>query len=325
MQETNSEHPAAGGYHKPVMLRECVEALRIEESGIYVDATFGGGGHSLKLLEQLKSGRLIAFDQDEDARKQAALIQSRSFTFCQANFRYLKKYLKLNGVTQVHGILADLGISSHQIDSAERGFSTRFDGPLDMRMSAQNPITAAHILNTYEERALHKLLGMYGEIKNAKTVAQAIVQHRAIRPFVRSSELIEMLKTKAPRGKEYKYFAQVFQALRIEVNQEMQALEDFLHQCGEVLRPGGRLIVMSYHSLEDRMVKNYINTGKVFGELEKDFFGNPLKPMQAVNRRPIEASAEEIEQNRRARSAKLRIAEKYGDASPPEKGKDDGR
>jgi 16S rRNA (cytosine1402-N4)-methyltransferase len=307
------------------MLRECVDGLRVQEEGIYVDATFGGGGHSLGILESLKGGRLIAFDQDEDARKQAELIQSRSFTFCQANFRYLKKYLKLNGVTQVHGILADLGISSHQIDSPARGFSTRFDGPLDMRMSAQNPITAAHILNTYDERELHKVLGMYGEIKNAKTVAQALVQHRATRPFARSSELIDMLQTRAPRGKEYKYFAQVFQALRIEVNQEMQALEDFLHQCGEVLRPGGRLVVMSYHSLEDRMVKNYINTGKVFGEVDKDFFGNPLRPLQAVNRKPIEASAEEIEQNSRARSAKLRVAEKIGETVPREKDRDHGR
>jgi 16S rRNA (cytosine1402-N4)-methyltransferase len=308
-EDTRITRPASG-YHQPVMLSECMEGLKIDPAGIYVDATFGGGGHSMKILEQLKEGRLIAFDQDEDARQQAELIHSRSFTFCQANFRYLKKYLKLNGVTHVQGVLADLGISSHQIDSPARGFSTRFEGPLDMRMNAQNTLSAAVVLNTYEERELHKILGMYGEVKNAKTLAQTIVQQRASQPFRQTSDLIALLKPKAPRGKEYKYFAQVFQALRIEVNQEMQALEDFLHQCGEVLMPGGRLVVMSYHSLEDRMVKNYINTGKVYGEVEKDFYGNQIKPLQAIHRKPIEASTEEIEQNKRARSAKLRIAEK---------------
>jgi 16S rRNA (cytosine1402-N4)-methyltransferase len=295
-------------YHRPVMLQECIDALNIKPDGIYVDVTFGGGGHSLRILEQLKEGRLIAFDQDEDAKKQAENIESRSFTFCQANFRYMKQYLKLNGVTKVNGILADLGISSHQIDSAERGFSTRFDGPLDMRMDKKGHVSAAKVLNEYSEGELHKILGMYGEVKNAKTLAGLIVKQRAVKKFDRINDLIDLLKTVAPRGKEFKYFAQVFQALRIVVNEEMQALEDFLHQCGEVMETGGRLVVMSYHSLEDRLVKNYINSGKMYGDVEKDFYGNKVKPFEAVNRKPIEASEEEVAENNRARSAKLRIA-----------------
>ena len=298
------------GYHQPVMLEECIDALKIEPEGVYVDVTFGGGGHSMRILEKLKGGRLIAFDQDEDAKKQADNIQSRSFTFCQANIRYIKKYLKLNGVTKVDGVLADLGISSHQIDSPERGFSTRYNGPLDMRMNKGGELTAAGVLNKYSEAELHKILGMYGEIKNAKTAAKMIAQQRVSKPFTRTEDLKKALQTITPRGKENKYFAQVFQALRIEVNQEMKALEDFLHQCGEVMETSGRLVVMSYHSLEDRMVKNFINKGKVFGEVEKDFYGNEIKPFEAVNRKPIEAKEEEVRENNRARSAKLRVAMK---------------
>lgn len=300
-------------YHKPVMLTECIAALNINPEGIYVDVTFGGGGHSLAILENLRGGRLISFDQDEDAKRQSENIQSRSFTFCQANFMYMKKYLKLNGVTHVNGILADLGISSHQIDSPERGFSTRFDGPLDMRMDQKGGTSAADLLNTYAEADLHKILGMYGEIKNARTAAKMIVQQRVNKPFSRTEDLKAALQPIAPRGKEFKYFAQVFQALRIEVNTEMKALEDFLHQCGEVMAPQGRLVVMSYHSLEDRMVKNFIKTGKVFGEVEKDFYGNEIKPFEAVTRKPVEASEEEVERNNRARSAKLRVAERIED------------
>lgn len=309
MSNSRIEHQESKRYHKPVMLKECLEGLAINPKGIYVDVTFGGGGHSLALLENLNEGKLIAFDQDEDARQQAEKISSRSFTFCQTNFRYMKQYLKLNGVTQVDGILADLGISSHQIDSPARGFSTRFEGPLDMRMDQQGKVTAAKILNQASEESLHKIFGMYGELKNARTVAKAIVMARS-KPLVTTLDLKLALQSIAPRGKENKYFAQVFQALRIEVNEEMKALEDFLHQCGDVMKTGGRLVVMSYHSLEDRMVKNYINTGKVFGGLEKDFYGNPIKPFQAINRKPIEASEEEINENKRARSAKLRVAEK---------------
>ena len=292
------------------MLAQCIEALRIKGDGIYVDATFGGGGHSVEILKHLTTGRLIAFDQDDDARAEAAKIENRSFTFCHANFMYLKRYLKLHGVVKVDGILADLGISSHQIDSPERGFSTRFEGPLDMRMDTNISRTAATILNTYTEQDLHKILGMYGEIRNARTVARLIAQHRVQKPFERTEDLKDVLKEVAPRGKEYKYFAQVFQALRIEVNDEMKALENFLHQCGEVLAPSGRLVIMSYHSLEDRMVKNYMQKGKVFGELEKDFYGHPVKPFEVVTRKPVEASEEEIALNNRARSAKLRVAEK---------------
>ncbi len=300
------------GYHKPVMLTECIEALQIKPDGVYVDATFGGGGHSLAMLQQIKTGRLFSFDQDEDALREAEKIAHRSFIFCHANFMYLKRYLKLNGVSKVNGILADLGISSHQIDEPERGFSTRFDGPLDMRMDKKGKVTAAKVVNEWDEAALHKIFGMYGEIRNAKTVARAIVQTRITKPFSRTDDLKNLLKSHAPRGKENKYFAQVFQALRIEVNNEMQALENFLHQAGEVMETGGKLVVISYHSLEDRMVKNYINKGKVFGEVEKDFYGNVQKPFEAVNRKPIEASETEIEENKRARSAKLRIAEFVG-------------
>lgn len=297
-------------YHQPVLLSECISALNIDPEGVYVDVTFGGGGHSLKILERIKGGRLIAFDQDEDARREAEKINHRSFTFCQANFKYMKKYLKLNQITRVNGILADLGVSSHQIDAPGRGFSTRFDGPLDMRMDVKGKVTAARVLNEYPEGELHKVFGMYGEVKNARTTAKMVVQARNRKRFERNYDLLEVLKPIAPRGKDFKYFAQVFQALRIEVNKEMEALESFLLQCGEVVGPGGRLVVISYHSLEDRLVKNYINTGKVHGELEKDFYGNPIRPFKAVNRKPIMAEEEELEQNNRARSAKLRIAER---------------
>src|SRR5690349_19508127 len=226
-------------YHKPVMLTQCLEALDIQPEGIYVDATFGGGGHSLAILERIKGGRLIAFDQDEDAAKEAEKINHRSFTFCKANFRYLKKYLRLSGVDKVNGILADLGISSHQIDSAERGFSTRFEGPLDMRMDRSTGVTAEKVVTSYTVEQLHKVLGMYGELKNARTAANAIAAFRAKGAIKTTMDLKTALKDIAPRGKENKYFAQVFQALRIEVNEEMKALEDFLHQCAEVTAEGG--------------------------------------------------------------------------------------
>ncbi|HEX5168032.1 MAG TPA: 16S rRNA (cytosine(1402)-N(4))-methyltransferase RsmH [Cyclobacteriaceae bacterium] len=306
-QESDNTRSA---YHRPVMLKECISALNIKSDGVYVDATFGGGGHALAILENIREGRLIAFDQDEDARQQAERIASRSFTFCHTNFRYLKKYLKLNGVSKVDGVLADLGVSSHQIDSPERGFSTRYDGPLDMRMHKGGSLTAAKVLNDYPEVELHKIFGMYGEIRNARTAARTVVQHRVNKKFMRTSDLKNALSALAPKGKENRYFAQVFQALRIEVNEEMKALEDFLHQCGEVINKGGRLVVLSYHSLEDRMVKNYLSKGKVFGEVEKDFFGNEIKPFLPITRRPLEASEEEIDENSRARSAKLRIGER---------------
>ncbi len=297
-------------YHQPVMLNECLEGLNIDERGTYVDATFGGGGHSQAILERLTSGKLYAFDQDDDAAKNAEAFEKRSFTFIATNFRNLRKYLRLHGVQQVDGILADLGVSSHQIDEPVRGFSTRFDGPLDMRMDQQSTLTAAEYLNNCEEGALHKVLGIYGEIKNARTAAKAIIQARHKAPIANIAQLLEVIRPLAPRGKEYKYFAQVFQALRIEINDELKALEELLQQSGMVLKPGGRLVVMSYHSLEDRLVKNYIARGKFSGEVEKDFYGNLIRPLQPVNRKPITASAEEIKENGRARSAKLRIAEK---------------
>jgi 16S rRNA (cytosine1402-N4)-methyltransferase len=254
---------------------------------------------------------LYAFDQDSDAAANA--IDDPRFTFIQANFRDFKRYLRLYKVHQVDGILADLGISSHQIDEPTRGFSTRFDGQLDMRMSQSLSLTAKDVLNTYEEKQLHKVFGIYGEIKNAKSLAQAILGQRAIEPFETISGFKVLLNNFAPRGKEFKYFAQVFQALRIEVNDEMGALEEMLSQTVEALKPEGRLVIMSYHSLEDRLVKNFVNKGKFHGDVEKDFYGNLLRPLEPVVRKAIIASAEEIQQNNRARSVKLRIAKKIAD------------
>ena len=300
----------AQDYHIPVMLGPCIEGLSIDPNGTYVDLTFGGGGHSKEILKHLDKGHLYGFDQDSDA--EANVPDSDKFTFIQANFRDFKKYLKLYKVTQVDGILADLGISSHQIDVPSRGFSTRFEGDLDMRMSSSLPLTAKDILNTYEEGMLHKIFGIYGEIKNAKTLAQAVVSHRFLTPFTTTESFKALLQKHAPRGKEFKYFAQVFQALRIEVNDELGALEDMLLQTLDVLKPEARLVIMSYHSLEDRLVKNFIAKGKFQGEVEKDFYGNLIRPLEPVTRKAIVADSDEIQANSRARSAKLRIAKKIG-------------
>ncbi|UBM57310.1 16S rRNA (cytosine(1402)-N(4))-methyltransferase RsmH [Marinilongibacter aquaticus] len=297
-------------YHVPVMLGECLEGLNIDPKGVYVDVTFGGGGHSKAILEKLDGGRLLAFDQDDDARENAQEITDKQFTFVSANFRHLKKYLRVHGVRKVDGILADLGISSHQIDEPSRGFSTRFDGELDMRMNPKGGRSAKEVLNTYSVEELHKIFGMYGEVKNAKTVAQAIDMARINKPIESIEELKAILMPLAPKHREFKYFAQVFQAIRIEVNEELAVLEEFLEQVPEVLNDNGRLVVMSYHSLEDRMVKNFIRGGHVDGRIEKDFYGNVLKPLAAVSRKPIVANEEELQRNPRARSAKLRIAEK---------------
>jgi 16S rRNA (cytosine1402-N4)-methyltransferase len=298
-------------YHVPVLLQDCMSGLNIHPNGIYVDLTFGGGGHSKEILKHLDKGHLYAFDQDSDAANNA--IDDPRFTFVQANFRDFKRYLRLYKIQQVDGILADLGISSHQIDEPTRGFSTRFDGQLDMRMSQSMSLSAKDVLNTYEEKQLHKILGIYGEIKNAKSLAQAIVGQRAVEAFENIDGFKALLHKFAPRGKEFKYFAQVFQALRIEVNDEMGALEEMLSQTVEVLKPEGRLVIMSYHSLEDRLVKNFINKGKFHGEVEKDFYGNLMRPLEPVVRKAIVASADEIQQNNRARSAKLRIAKRIAD------------
>lgn len=297
-------------YHRPVLLNESVEALAIKPEGIYVDATFGGGGHSTLIASKLTTGHLYGFDQDTDAEQEAQKVDSPVFTFVKANFRYLKKYLRLYGVKQVDGILADLGVSSYQFDTSERGFSTRFDGPLDMRMDQQGSKTAQDILLNYAEEELHKLFGMYGEVKNARTLARTIVLKRATQELTTIGQFKQAIASCMPKGKENKYLAQVFQALRMEVNDEMKALEEMLLQTAEVLKPGGRLVVISYHSLEDRLVKNFIAKGKFFGEVEKDFFGNEIKPFAAVYRKPLTPSDQELQENNRSRSAKLRVAEK---------------
>jgi 16S rRNA (cytosine1402-N4)-methyltransferase len=293
-----------------VLLQECIEGLQVKPAGTYIDITFGGGGHSRAILEKLDGGKLFAFDQDADAAENAKQINDPAFTFIEANFRHIRRYLKLYGAGQADGILADLGVSSHQIDSAERGFSTRFQADLDMRMDRGADLTAKTVVNTYTEDRLHRILGMYGEVKNAKTLAATIVKERFARPIGTVNELKSILSKFAPRGRENKYFAQVFQALRIEVNEELRVLEEFLEQSVLLLKPGGRLVVMSYHSLEDRLVKNFINKGKFSGEVEKDMYGNVQVPLKPVNKKPIEASEEELARNNRARSAKLRIAEK---------------
>ncbi|ABG59998.1 16S rRNA (cytosine(1402)-N(4))-methyltransferase RsmH [Cytophaga hutchinsonii] len=296
-------------YHVPVLLKESVEGLNINPEGIYVDVTFGGGGHSREILKHLKGGKLYAFDQDADAVDNAKDLIGPNFTLIPANFRYIKKYLRLNGVDKVDGLLGDLGISSHQIDTPERGFSIRYDAPLDMRMDRAIDKTAADIINKYSEHGLHSILGMYGEVRNAKTLAQALVKERINKPINRTSELIEVLSDYAPRGKESKYYAQVFQALRIEVNEELEALKDLLEQSQQVLKSGGRLSIISYHSLEDRLVKNFVQQGKFHGDAEKDLYGNTNKPFKSVGK-AIDPDDEEKERNNRARSARLRIAER---------------
>ena len=296
-------------YHVPVMLHECIEALDIKPDGIYVDVTFGGGGHSREILKKLgPKGRLIAFDQDPDAIKNA--IDDERFVLVHQNFRFLKNCLRLQGVKEVDGILADLGVSSHQFDDASRGFSIRFDADLDMRMDQVSDLDARKVVNTYSEDELHRIFGMYGEVQNAKSLAKTIVTARLSKPINTIAELKETIKKLVPKGKEHKYHAQVFQALRIEVNKELDALQEFLTQSPLVLKEGGRLVVMSYHSLEDRLVKNFMLKGKFRGEVEKDFYGNEIKPFRVLTRKAITASEEEVKNNNRARSAKLRVAEK---------------
>lgn len=291
------------------MLQECIEALNIKPNGTYVDVTFGGGGHSREIMKHLgKGGRLIAFDQDADAQQNK--LDDERFVFVDQNFRYLKNFCRLHGAIPVDGILADLGVSSYQFDQADRGFSIRFDAELDMRMNQSSELTAKQVVNTYAEADLHRIFGIYGEIQNAKSLARTIATARLNGPLNTIADLKNAIAGLIPRGKENKYLAQVFQALRIEVNQELEALKDFLTQTTDVLGTGGRLVVMSYHSLEDRLVKNFIAKGKFSGEVEKDFYGNDQKPLEAVSRGAITATEEEIIENNRARSAKLRIAVK---------------
>jgi len=296
-------------YHNPVMLKESVQGLNIGENDVVVDVTYGGGGHSREILKRLrKGGKLFGFDQDADAERNS--IGDARFTLVRQNFRYLKNFLRFYKAIPVDAVLADLGVSSHQFDMGERGFSIRFDGPLDMRMNQNGKLTAEYIVNNYKEDDLLNLFKNYGEIKNAKVLVYEIINKREMKAIKTTSDLIEIVE-KLIQGKlKNKYLAQVFQALRIEVNDELNALKEMLEQSFEVLKPGGRLSVITYHSLEDRLVKNFIKKGKFEGELEKDFYGNPKLKFKQINRKPITPTKEELENNNRARSAKLRIAEK---------------
>lgn len=298
----------AEDYHVPVLFDQCIEGLAIKEDGIYVDVTFGGGGHSRGIISKLgEEGKLFAFDQDKDAIDNA--IDDPRFTLINVNFKHIKNYLRLHGVKKVDGIIADLGVSSHQFDVAERGFSTRFDGKLDMRMNQNAPLSAYEVVNEYDLEDLTRILRDYGELKNAWKVANKIVDSREENPIVTNEDLKNTTKNLAPRNRENRFFAQLFQAIRIEVNQEMDVLKSFLEATKEVLNPGGRLVVMSYHSLEDRLVKRYIKTGLFHGEPEKDIYGNVDVPFKKVGKL-ITPDEKEIERNPRARSAKLRIGEK---------------
>tara|TARA_B110000285_G_scaffold167929_1_gene187799 strand:+ start:1274 stop:2191 length:918 start_codon:yes stop_codon:yes gene_type:complete len=298
-------------YHVPVMLQECIDALEIKADGVYIDVTFGGGGHSQEIFKKLNTkGRLIVFDQDPDARKNA--WEAPNFDFVAANFAYISNHLRLLGVEKVDGILADLGVSSHQFDKEDRGFSIRGEANLDMRMNQNGELTAKSVVNEYSEEELLRIFKAYGEVSNAWKLVNAIVNARLNGKIKTTQGLLDIITPCAPKFKEHKYFAQVFQAIRIEVNDEMGVLQGFLEATEEVLSPKGRLVVMSYHSLEDRMVKNYMKRGAISGKIEKDFFGNVLKPFDEIVRHPIVANEEELERNSRARSAKLRIAERNG-------------
>ncbi len=295
-------------YHNPVLLNETVDGLNINPSGVYVDVTFGGGGHSKEILNRLNDrGRLYAFDQDEDALANA--LDDDRFTLIHENFRYIKRFLRFHGVKKVDGILADFGVSSHQFDMAERGFSTRFEADLDMRMNRQNELSAFHVVNEYEEESLRRVLSQYGELRSAPAMARLIVENRRNEQIVTSKQLKAILKKFLPPRHENKVLAQIYQAIRIEVNQEIEVLKEFLLQTPELLDTGGRLSFISYHSLEDRLVKRFIRNGMFEGEPERDMFGNFEVPLKKVNGL-IVPSSEEVKENNRARSAKLRIAEK---------------
>jgi 16S rRNA (cytosine1402-N4)-methyltransferase len=294
-------------YHIPVLLSQCIESLNINPDGIYVDATFGAGGHSRAILKNLSAkGHLYAFDMDDDAVANAP--DDARFTLIKSNYRYIKKYLKVYGVTHVDGVLADLGISSHQIDVGSRGFSFRFDAELDMRMNQHGDLDAKKVLNTYSENQLLEIFSQYGEVRNSKTLAHEIVTQRKLRPILSSQQLNALLE-KVSLGNVAKYYAQVYQAIRIEVNQEMQSLRQFLEESIDLIIPNGRMVVMSYHSLEDRLVKNIFKTGNAEGDVIKDDFGSIYRPFNLITKKPIEADANEQRINPRSRSAKLRVAE----------------
>lgn len=298
-------------YHIPVLLQPSVDGLDIKPNGIYVDVTFGGGGHSREILNRMTSGCLYGFDQDQDALSNCP--QDSRFVFVQSNFRYLKNFLRFHEVEAVDGVLADLGVSSHHFDEAERGFSFRFeDVDLDMRMNRESGSTAATLLNTLPEERLASIFRDYGELRDARRLARSIVSARSMKPFDTIASLLNVIKPFFQRDREKKELAKLFQALRIEVNQEMSALEEMLTQALEVLKPGGRLVVITYHSLEDRLVKNFMKTGNFEGDREQDFYGNFLTPFRLINNKVIVPDGHEQQQNPRSRSAKLRIAEKKG-------------
>ncbi len=296
-------------YHIPVMLNECMEGLAIKPDGVYVDVTFGGGGHSKEILSRLgKKGTLYGFDQDADAENN--IPEDDRFVFVRSNFRYLSNFMRFHGETEIDGLLADLGVSSHHFDDKDRGFSFRFQGMLDMRMNTRAGKTAADILNTYPEEALSTLFYLYGELKNSRKLASVIVKARETKPLETTDEFLALITPYIGKDKEKKMLAQVFQALRIEVNDEMRALREMLQQAMRLLKPGGRLVVMTYHSLEDRLVKNFFKSGNFEGTISQDFFGNIQSPFRLINNKVITPSSEEVEVNPRSRSAKLRIAEK---------------
>ncbi len=297
-------------YHVPVMLKESLEGLALKAGGIYLDLTFGGGGHSRAILKHIENGRLIAFDQDADAKAQADKISDRSFLFVNSNYRHCQKYLKLHGMDKVDGILADLGVSSFQINVPERGFSTRFEGPLDMRMNKKAALDARIVVNEYSEEELIRIFNTYGELFNARKIARAITSSRINTAINSTGDLKNLIYHYLPRGKENKNLAKVFQALRIEVNDELGALKALLEQSEDLLSVEGRIVVLTYHSLEDRLVKNFFRKGNFEGIDKKDFYGKIIRPLEPVNNKPIIASQAEIKENPRARSAKLRIAEK---------------
>ena len=293
-------------YHNPVLLQESVDALSFKEDGVYVDVTFGGGGHSREILKRLgENGRLFGFDQDPDAL--GNVIDDERFVLIPENFRYISRFLRFNGVRKVDGVLADLGVSSHQFDEAERGFSTRFDGDLDMRMNQKSRVSAKEIVNEYSEEKLAEILFLYGELRNSRNIAKTIVEKRAEAKIDTSFQLREVLRKYLPKAKEHKIIAQIFQAIRIEVNEELDVLREFLEQIPNLLKDEGRLSVISYHSLEDRLVKRFIRTGLFSGESRKDIFGNTSEPLKKVGKLIVPTS-QEIKTNNRARSAKLRIA-----------------
>ena len=298
-------------YHVPVLLEESVSGLNIDPDGVYLDLTFGGGGHSREILKRLKDGCLIGFDQDSDAL--ANVPDDSRFIFVNHNFRYLRNFLRYCGYDEADGILADLGVSSHEFDEAGRGFSFRFDAELDMRMNQRSRLKATDILNTYSEEDLTRIFRKYGEVDNVRRLVDLIVKARTEKMITRSEEFLQVIAPCVPKQKEKKYLAQVYQALRIEVNGELEALEDMLKEAERALRPGGRLVVITYHSLEDRIVKNFLKSGNFEGKVEKDFYGHVKRNFELVNRKVIVPSEEEIERNPRARSAKLRIAEKRKD------------